>query len=163
MKTASSYQHSKPCVLRRKKTFTRSPVYPSALAILKQERMPWNLAVAVLPKPTNLVMKLMTFYLLHLTNYHGEIPFKSSWRWNCLTQLTACFDIIHLQVLHRCCFLWCKLSAAKPYKFSEFPSSENIETPSGGTMDSEGFHDGQNGNSWNLGIADTCRNLKSQT
>ena len=119
METAGSYHHSKPCVLGKKINPSPDPQFtPVHLQFWKQEWMPWNLAVAGLPKPTNLAMKLITFYLLHLTNYHGEISFKSSWRWNCLTQLTACFDIIHLQVLPKCFFLWCKLSAAKPYKFS---------------------------------------------
>ena len=67
--------------------------------------------------------------LLITFNHHGETQTG-------LGDETACFDI-HLQVLHRCCFLWCKLSAAKPQN-SEFPASENIQETktSGGTVGS---------------------------
>lgn len=92
-----------------------------ALAILQQERMPLNLAVAVLPKankPRNEIDNI----LLITSNYHGEnqrgLGDETGWP-NWLPGLRH-HPSANAQTLPRCCFLWCKLSAAKPYNFSNF-------------------------------------------
>ena len=59
-------------------SFTRSSIYPSALAILKQEKMPGILAVAVRSKPTNLAMKLKTFYVDYNRLHINYIRFGNS-------------------------------------------------------------------------------------